>query len=232
MPLAKRLFLLFLLASLNAQAQRTPFFVIPEGEPNHTFYGGFAIGLNASQVDGDGYSGYHKAGLNVGPMVYARFNRTLSMSMELLYTQKGSKSRMFLENNYGVPYQDAYDIKLNYAEVPVLLHLFFHGRIHYGLGISYAYLINSKEEAYTVQPVNIHPEINYFKKDDLSGLGEISYELFPGFFANLRFNYSLRTIRDPMRIPQGYGNGTFGQQLNNVWSIRFVYLHKSKPANN
>lgn len=223
-------YLIFLLLSLltcaDIAAQYTPFFIIPEGEKKRTFYGGVAVGMNCSQVDGDTYSGYHKAGINLGPLVYLRFNRMLSLSTELLYTRKGSKAKSYQSTVTGVPYLEEYSLKLNYVEIPVVAHLFVRGRIHYGVGMSYARLINWKEEAYTIAPVNIHPEVNYFKKDDLCGIAEVSYELFKQFFVNVRFNYSLRTIRDPYRIPEGYGNGKSGQQLNNMWSLRFIYLVK------
>lgn len=220
------LFTLLLLQCAEISAQYMPFFIIPEGEKQRTFYGGVAIGANFSQVDGDTYSGYHKVGINLGPLVYVRFNQMISLSTELLYTRKGSKARSFQSNAYGIPYQDQYDLKLNYVEIPVIAHLFIHGRVHYGIGLSYARLINYKEEAYAIAPVNIYPDVNYFKKDDLGCIGEVNYELFKQLFVNIRFNYSLRTIRDPFRIPEGYGNGKSNAQLNNVWSIRFMYLIK------
>lgn len=220
------LLMLALFTGVEIYAQYIPFFQVPLGATRRTFYGGLAVGANMSQVDGDTYSGYHKLGLHIGPLVYMRISNVVSLSSELLYTQKGSRARSFRENSYGVPYQDQYDIKLDYVELPVMAHFYFHGRFHYGLGLSYARLIRSREEAFTVYPVNIYPDVNYFKKDDLSGLGQISYELYKGLFVNLRFNYSLRTIRDPMRIPEGYGNGKSAQQLNNMWTIRFLYLLK------
>jgi hypothetical protein len=220
------IFLYALFTGADTYAQYVPFFRIPEGEPKRTFYGGVAAGANFSQVDGDTYSGYHKVGLHIGPLVYIRLNQMFSVSTELLYVQKGAKARSFRENSYGVPYQDQYDIKLNYVELPVMAHLYIHGRFHYGLGVSYARLLNAKEEAYTVYPINIYPDVNYFKKDDISGIGEVAYEIYKGLFVDVRFNYSLRTIRDPFRIPQGYGNGTAGRQLNNVWTVRFVCLIK------
>ena len=228
MQMALRSVLLLLLLwclAYDVQAQYTPFFMTGDGEPKHTFYGGIAVGANFSQVDGDGFSGYHKVGLNIGPLVYARITDFVSASLEIIYTQKGSKERDFQETSSGVPYLNAYDLKLNYIEVPVLAHLSLR-RFQYGAGLAYGFLLSSREEATTVNPVNLYPDLYSFRKTDLSGLGEVGYEFYKGTFIQMRYSYSLATIRDADRIPEGYGGGRFSRQLNNMFSLRLVYLVK------
>ena len=41
-------------------------------EPTRLFYGGLIGGFNFSQVDGDNFAGYHKAGFNVGGVLYLK----------------------------------------------------------------------------------------------------------------------------------------------------------------
>lgn len=226
-----RLTLLLLLSCCTGIARaQSPTFFSTEGQDRHrTFYGGFAAGANFSQVDGDGYSGYNKVGLNVGPLIYARLSKTFAVSLELLYTQKGSRSRSMAENDYGVPYQDQYDLKLNYMEVPVMLHIIDNPcmpRANVGAGIAYARLLNSKEEAFTTNQVNLYPDIYTFRKDDLSVVAEAGYELYKGLFINLRYSYSLKTIRDANRIPLAYGGDRYSRQLNNLFALRFILLVK------
>ena len=56
------------------------------------FEGGALIGLNASQVDGDNYSGYHKPGVALGGFVQTNLSRTIYAGMELKLMQKGSRN--------------------------------------------------------------------------------------------------------------------------------------------
>ena len=216
------------LALTSASAQRgKSVFDIDEAEPR-AFYGGLTAGANFSQVDGDGYSGYHRVGLHAGALVYARIKGPLFMSVEMLFAQKGSKNRYFSESpNTGLGIQE-YDLRLNYAEVPVMLHLNYKPRFTGGAGISYARLISSKEEAFNNYPVNLHPDVNYFNKEDWCFLAQMSYEFWEGWLITMRYGYSLGSIRDPQRIPQNYGGGDFAWQKNNLFTIRFVFFFRGK----
>src|ERR1700744_4144942 len=66
--------------------------------PHTTFKGGLVLGTNFTQVDGDTYYGYHKIGLNTGGMVYVHFTQLFGVSMELLYSQKGSRAAMVTQS--------------------------------------------------------------------------------------------------------------------------------------
>src|SRR5690606_3829951 len=62
------------------------------------FVAGLIAGPDWSQVDGDGYKGYHKTGFTGGAIIYLPlgdidlpFDATLAFSMEVAYTQKGAK---------------------------------------------------------------------------------------------------------------------------------------------
>lgn len=77
-------------------------------------------GFNVSQIDGDNYQGYDKAGVNVGLEAGIIFTRRFQVNMGLMFTQKGSKAtaeqfqKNFIFRNF--------DLRLNYVEVPFLLH--------------------------------------------------------------------------------------------------------------
>lgn len=210
----------------ESKGQYQSYFIQNYNDVPRTFYGGFAVGINASQVDGDLRSGYHRVGLNAGPLVYARFSDRTGASMELLFAQKGSVSRNVTETVLGTAVE-SYDIRLNYVEVPVLFHYFSPGRLHYGAGLSYAYLIGSKEEAYDYNgKLNLHPEVTYFRRRDLSWMAELAYEFYKGSFLSIRYNYSLLSIREAARIPQNFGGGYSPGQYNNVFSLRLVCLFR------
>ncbi len=102
--------------------------------------GGFSVGMNLTQVEFDAFRGFHKVGLSLGPMVSIPFspNRNWSVSMELLYTQKGS-------NHTGSPDSLSYKLKQDYAEVPIMIHFTDKKIVSAGVGFSYGQLINKKE---------------------------------------------------------------------------------------
>ncbi|MBS1687857.1 MAG: PorT family protein [Bacteroidetes bacterium] len=189
----------------------------------HTFYGGLVLGANFTQVDGDTYEGYHKVGFNVGGIVYMKISQDMGISMEMLYTQKGSHDRSQSESPYIGPYFSEYKLKLNYVEVPVLFHFLTSRRLHYELGAAYAQLINSSESLFSDPGMVIDPNIYSFRKSDISVLAGGSYQIYKWWFLEARFQYSLATIRDANRIPFGGP-----QQFNNVVTLRLVrFLNKT-----
>lgn len=229
MRLVKRFFcFVFIGFPIAAMAQPEPhnFFATDDSGIPRLFFGGFTAGINMSQVDGDSFSGYHKVGLNLGPLVYLRFNDHFGANMELLFSQKGTRERNYTEDAGGVGYVNDYDMKLNYAEIPLMLRYFADRRFNAGAGLSYAYLISSKEQAVTYAPVNLDTSIFSFRKSELAGLIDVNYELYNGLFIGMRFSYSLMSIRDGSHIPQAYGGGTFAGQYNNVFALRLTYLVK------
>ncbi len=105
--------LFFLLAdSLHAQRKRGRY---------DTFGGGLLFGVNISQMDGDYFTGFDKAGFYAGLRGVVYFSSQWSLNMELLYSQKGSKipHGTFINNR---EVRDR-SIELNYAEVPILFKL-------------------------------------------------------------------------------------------------------------
>jgi len=219
--------LIFLSCCLFVNAAGAQFHSVLEqdeyGAPR-TFYGGLTAGVNFSQVDGDQRSGYHHVGLVAGPMVYARLGRKTFASMELLFSQKGSRDRSIRNNQYTGAGVAEYDIKLNYAEVPITF-LLNSGKWTGGAGITYGRLISSKEEAWDNYQINLHPETYYFRKDDWEWHLLLNYEFYPAWMISMRFNYSFITIRDADRIPPGFGGGA---QFNNVYSFRLCYFFHQK----
>ena len=184
---------------------------------NKSFYTGLIFGSNFCQVDGDNFAGYHKFGFNIGGAAYIKLDEHITGSMEVLYSQKGSRSTMpqllaagFYITNYG--------ITLNYAEIPVLINYYDDHKNHFGGGLSYGRLGTSKEYITTNPPTTYDPNDYQFKKNDLNLLLNGSLHVYKGLFVNLRFQYSLLSIRS--KVP----NITKGTQYNNLWTIRLMYL--------
>jgi hypothetical protein len=189
-------------------------------EDPRTFYAGVIAGANFTQVDGDNYAGYHKVGLNIGGIVYAHLANHLAASIEMLYSQKGSRGHKVQESGLSGVFINKYRIDLNYAEIPIQINYFDKRRSHFGGGISYSQLISSKEVIETSSgPVNT--DSLKFKNWDLNLILGGSLHLYKGLFLNLRFQYSLLPIRTKNNINPNFGRA---EQYNNMWTVRLMYL--------
>jgi len=189
-------------------------------EEKRTFYGGLVAGGNFSQVDGDDFKGYAKIGANFGGIVFAQLDEGFAISMEILYSQKGSRSKSPAEAEPGLTITN-YRIELNYAEVPIMLNYFFKRKSGFGAGFSYSQLASSNE-VLTTDPPNSYNLENYpFHKVDINFLLGGNIHLHGGLFLNLRFQYSMIPIRH--KVPTFYFRG---EQYNNLFAVRLMYLFK------
>lgn len=192
-------------------------------ENDRTFYGGLSAGATFTQVDGDNFAGYHKIGFTGGGIVYAHVANKLAVSIEILFTQKGSRANKTQISNNRAYLIQKYDIALNYAEVPIMLNYFDKRKSHFGGGISYSQLINAKETVTTSPtfPSTIDLTQYEFKKYDLNFVLSGNLHLGAGFFLNARFQYSLLPVRT--NIYREFGRA---EQYNNMWVLRVMYLFK------
>lgn len=185
---------------------------------DRTFYGGVVGGLNFCQVDGDNFAGYHKTGFNVGGIVYTKMDEHLMASIEVLYVQKGARSKGYFTVNPGMYITD-YGITLNYAEVPIVINYFDNHKNHFGGGFSFARLGTAQEHINTVPTNTVDLNDFPFKKNDYNLVLNGALHCWKGLYLNVRFQYSLLSIRN--NTPQNYSRG---QQFNNVYCIRLMYL--------
>lgn len=190
-------------------------------EDENTFYGGLVAGATFTQVDGDNFAGYTKAGATVGGIVYAQLIDKLAGSIEILYTQKGARSNKTQLSNNRIYRIDKYAIDLNYAEVPIMLNYFDRRRSHFGAGISYSQLISYKESAVTSPnlPDTLDLDDYPFRKFDLNFLLSGSLHLYKGLFLTYRFQYSLIPVRTNI-----YAEFGRAEQYNNMHVLRLMYL--------
>ncbi len=136
--------LLIVGSSVNALAQKKK--KKRKFNPKHRFNAGFVLGITASQIDGDGFSGYHKLGIQGGVRGIAKLTRYTDLAVEMLFLQKGSRDP---NSSVGKEYRK---LTLNYIEVPVFLHLKtgeegFRGSVD--LGFSFGRLLNYDIVEYT-----------------------------------------------------------------------------------
>jgi hypothetical protein len=197
-------------------------------ENPRAFFGGLVAGASRSQVDGDYFAGYHKFAFNGGGIVHTNLAKHLTLSMELLFAQKGSKSSgAQIARGTSVPVIIVkYGIKANYAEVPVMINYFDKRKSHFGLGVSYSRLVGTGESVTTdsmgiVKTIDL--EAKYpFKKNDFNVVASANLHLIKGLYLNIRFQYSVSPIRSGKNLPPvQYARS---DQYNNLWTIRLMYL--------
>jgi len=184
-----------------------------------TFYGGLIGGVNFSQVDGDAYAGYHKVGFTAGGIVYTHLAEKLAASLEILYSQKGSRGHFDQQlGGQSDTVLTNYRILLDYAEIPIQLNYFDRRRSHFGAGFSYSQLIRG-EEIIKTNLGDINTEAFPFRKYDVNFIASGNLHLVKGLFLQARFQYSLLPIRKT-HYP-GIGRS---EQYSNLWGVRLMYL--------
>ena len=158
----------------------------PKNKEFKLFEGGLYLGGNFSQVDGDYYAGFNKPGINAGPVVHINLNPAMSISLELLYSQKGARSKPDPNN------VNTYLLVLDYAEVPILFNYNDKNRLLFHAGLSYGRLVNTREEINGID--NDNSEAIY--SDELSYviggtflIGELKH-----FGVNFRYQGSITTV--------------------------------------
>ncbi len=215
----KQLFIsgLFVLLNLCTPTAKAQYY---SDEP--TFFGGFILGTNFAQVDGDNFAGFRKIGLNGGAIVHTRIGEGFTASMELLYSQKGSiagKNQVPIRYGPSRFLIEEYNIRITSASVPLSINYFFPDkRSIVSAGATYAYLVDATAVLNGVETIEQFP----FKKHEVALQLGGSYRLWKKFYLNMRFQMSMLNIRktyDP--------RAERAEQFNRMVSLRLMYLFKN-----
>ncbi|MGE5426729.1 MAG: outer membrane beta-barrel protein [Methylococcaceae bacterium] len=192
------LILLTIVTATNAFSQR--------------FEGGLLGGLNASQVDGDTYSGYNKPGIVAGAYVINNFSERLFAGMEIKYAQKGSRKNP----NYKTGDQDRSVIRLNYIDLPVYLGIHTGEKTAVLSGLSAGYLVHSSVDinfgSFQTEPS--------FKEFDIQGMLGFRFQLTNRLSVDLRGAYSVLPISNQTISELNYWATN---QFNNLISTTVLY---------
>lgn len=168
------------------------------------FEGGLLSGLAATQVDGDGLGGYHRAGFIGGAWVSYPFSKSFALRMELKYIQKGSFKRF--TDGAGVTI-GSYSLRLNYTEVPFLAEYHFRDDLVPFAGLSFGYLWKSIEQNNGYD--NPIEEDTRFKKFELAAHAGVEYKI------NRRFSFCFTASYSILPVRRHKGN------LFYIWDLNF-----------
>jgi len=174
------------------------------------FRGSAVIGLTASQIDGDKLVGFRKLGLTTGLKVAFDISPKVEASVELLYSQRGSRSKVFGTSN------DLQETKINYFELPVYLsyrdwHIEkenYHKMLaHFGFSLANSLNVSTTEVDY---------DVDNFAKRDFSWFIGATYYFSPRYGLTARYTRSInKLLKDD--------NLLLGHLLGYFWSIRAEY---------
>lgn len=183
-----------------------------------SFKGGVMAGLVTSQVDGDTYSGYNRAGLNAGGYAGIDLSEKFALRMEMKFVQKGAYKR----SNPDAGDFENYSLRLNYAEIPVMLKYKYKPKISFDAGAGFGYMAGSEwKDDYGVVEGGVP-----FSKFEISYNIGGYYNLTDRIAFNVRYSYSVLPVRKGI-YGQRYILFSWGQ-FNNVLSFSFYYQFK-KP---
>ena len=160
------------------------------------FKAGLVAGINVSQIRGDRTGGFNKFGLVGGVRAITVLKDKMDVSMELLFSQRGSRSNKDEQEIRGV----FVNIDLNYIEVPVLFNFkdwyiedgnFY--RVQASGGFAYSRLINASASGVSNDHID---EVDNFNNSDISLVLGAEYFVSPKFSISARWGTSLNLLFD------------------------------------
>ncbi len=150
-----------------------------------SFKGGVLAGLVGSQVAGDRFSGYNKAGITGGGWVSMLGAPNTQYQMELSYIQKGSRENP----DYEKEKYDFYRMQLGYVELALLYRMLYSEKLNFEIGPAMDFLLHSHEK------FNNEELFSPFAKRNLCLILGLSYRIGERTIVNFRTNNSILTIR-------------------------------------
>jgi len=193
-----------------------PFFLSAQDGPPQRFKAGITAGFNAAQINGDESAGFKKLGLVAGIRGVTIINEKMDISIELLYSQRGSRS----ENISPIPFK----IELNYIEVPVLFNFgdwlsndeeYF--RLHFHAGFSYGNLFstNIEDDGTGV----LENDAEFYKKNNVSWQAGFTYFINKHLGATVRYSRSITPLFKP-DVP----GPTRRNFIGHFFTVRALYM--------
>jgi len=199
-------------------------FFVPKAEAQRV-KGELIFGMNATQIDGDEVFGFHKYGLNVGVGGIYPFNKHWSLSAETIFNQKGSYRKESIEiDTLPTPY---YNIRLNYLEVPVMIHYEDKGGVIFGLGFSWGRTVGIDETEHG-KKVETTTLAGPYKRDDVNVLADVRFKIWKKLKFNFRYAYSVLPIRY-RTYTNTYGVSWERSQYNSILTFRLIYVFNEAP---
>jgi len=181
-------------------------------------------GVNATQVDGDEVYGYHKFGLNVGAAAIIPLKGNWTITLENIYSEKGSHQRpRFIDSLDG-----SYDLKINYLEVPLLINYTDKGIVTFGAGGSWGGMVKVWEQRNGIEMPATTLTSGIYRRSDLNLLFDVRFRLVKRLHFDVRYGYSIRPIATREIVDSKTGYPNMRKQYNGLFSFRFYYIFNER----
>jgi hypothetical protein len=187
------------------------------------FNAGIRGGVAGTQIAGDGYKGFDKAGVIAGPYVSTQFTDKFGAKLEMLYIQKGSWDPADPEKGKF----ESYRINLSYIELPVMA-TYKLGKFNWETGVSFGTLLSSSQEDEN-GPISEQMAFLEFNDFELAVNLGLTYSLSDRFVVNVRYSRSFLPIANEVIFRPRFG-GFFGGSYNTVaqFTINYEFLKSDR----
>ncbi len=183
------------------------------------------VGLNLTHVEGDEVSGFKKFGLNIGAGALIPFKKNWDVSMEVNYNQKGAnQSAQYNDtDSLGIVTTGAYKLRLNYVEVPILIHYTDKEFITIGAGFSWGRLVGVQEWEHGNIVESTTLNSNTYNKNDFSYIIDGRIRIKGPLKFGVRYQSSMVKIRT-REFTNFAGDTWTRDQFNRVLTFRLIYI--------
>ena len=179
------------------------------------FKAGATLGFSTTQIDGDGYAGWNKAGVVGGLFVNSPISKKIEAEFQMTYIMKGSQRPADPDNgNF-----DYYRISMGYIEVPLLFR--WKGRkFFYEAGPSLGVLIASHEEDINGEvPLPFHD----FKSTEFALHLGLGYKITDKIHTNVRLSHSVTPVSNEAKLTRwGIFGGSYNQAI--IFALKYQFL--------
>ncbi len=187
------------------------------------------LGINLSQVEGDEVYGFKKPGINLGIGAMVPFAKNWDVSFEITYNQKGATQKdQYKDTINDIPVTGAYKLRLNYAEIPVLIHYTDKDFLTIGAGFSFGRLVGVKEWEHGRVVDTTTLNSGTYAKNDFSYIIDLRVRLKGPLKLALRYQNSMVKIRT-RQFDNVTGDVWTRDQYNKVLTLRLIYMFNEKP---
>ncbi len=193
--------------------------LLPAGELfAQEFNAGVFGGMNASQVDRDGYGGYHKLGFTGGVYVNREFHTDFYWQLELKYGARGA----YYSNNEVVG--EFNKTSFQYIALPLSVHYLIKEKAQMEIGFSPNVLVGFQAYDYQRNQLPQTEPLGGNRRFGLDGFAGFHYWLHPTVSIGLRFTYSVLpySLREGAAV-RYLDSGYFHNVLSLTASYKFLH---------
>lgn len=182
------------------------------------------LGFNLTQVEGDEVHGFKKPGIQIGAGALIPFGRKWDVGLEVLFNQKGAREgQQYIDTIQGEVLTGEYKLRLNYVEVPVLVHFTDKDFITIGAGFSWGRLVGVKEWEHGKLVESTTVENGPYSKNDFNYIIDLRIKIKGPLKFGIRYQNSMVPIRT-REFEDMAGNKWTRDQYNKVLTFKLVYI--------